>query len=180
MTHKTLIEHKTDQFYKKFNSDKSISMKTLSVEFRPVALQRLMSLEIDKIRTLIGHFRMFSLSTFNLRATIRDRSIKEISNNMSPSIQTLIEEFEHVVFEKGELEYWDVSWLKTLFPLLVIQDSNSDVENRLHDKTNSLPKIKSYRLTICSKYDAGIAKEVWVSISKHIKTIKTNSTFRHL
>ena len=47
---------------------------------------------------------------------------------MKESIQNLIQEFTAVVFEMDELEFRDLSELKSLLPLLAFQDSNSDVE----------------------------------------------------
>ena len=47
---------------------------------------------------------------------------------MKASIQNLIQEFTAVVFEKDELEFRDMSELKSLLPLLASQESNSDVE----------------------------------------------------
>ena len=47
---------------------------------------------------------------------------------MSPSIQTGIDEFKNVVFEKDvELKYQDKSKLRELLPHLVNQDYKSDV-----------------------------------------------------
>ena len=46
---------------------------------------------------------------------------------MKASIQNLIQEFTAVVFE-DELDFRDMSELKSLLPLLAYQDSNSDVE----------------------------------------------------
>ena len=47
---------------------------------------------------------------------------------MSPSIQTLIDEFKNVVFEKVGMECQDNSTLIELLPLLVNQDSYPDVK----------------------------------------------------
>ena len=47
---------------------------------------------------------------------------------MSLSYQTLIDEFENVVFEKVEMEYQDYSTVVEFFPLLVNQDSKSDIK----------------------------------------------------
>ena len=46
---------------------------------------------------------------------------------MKSSIQNLIQEFTAVVFEKDELEFRDMSELKSFSPFLACQDSNSDV-----------------------------------------------------
>ena len=50
---------------------------------------------------------------------------------MSPSIQTLIDEYKKLVFEKNELEYQDNSILIEFLPLLVNQECISE------KKTNS-------------------------------------------
>ena len=47
---------------------------------------------------------------------------------MKASIQNLTEKFKAVVFEKGELEFRDMSELKELLSLLAYQDSSFDVE----------------------------------------------------
>ena len=47
---------------------------------------------------------------------------------MKASIQNLIQEFTAVVFKKDELEFREMSELKSLLPLLAYQDSNSDIE----------------------------------------------------
>ena len=47
---------------------------------------------------------------------------------MKPSIQNLIQKTTHVVFEKEELEFRDLSELKSLLQLLAYHDPNSDVE----------------------------------------------------
>ena len=47
---------------------------------------------------------------------------------MKASLQNLIQEFTVVVFEKEELEFREMSELKSLLPLLDYQDSNSDVD----------------------------------------------------
>ena len=47
---------------------------------------------------------------------------------MKASIQYLIQVFTAVVVEKDELEFRDMSELKSLLPLLAYQDSNSDLE----------------------------------------------------
>ena len=49
-----------------------------------------------------------------------------------PPIQT-IGEFKSVVFEKDEMEYKDISILKKILPILVNQDSNSEVETNIQD-----------------------------------------------
>ena len=58
----------------------------------------------------------------------RDFSVQESCSSMKASIQNLIQEFAAVVLEKGELEFWDMSELRALLPLLAYQDSNSDVK----------------------------------------------------
>ena len=47
---------------------------------------------------------------------------------MEASFHNLIKEFKAVVFEKDKLEIRVMSELKTLLPLLVHEDFNSDVE----------------------------------------------------
>ena len=47
---------------------------------------------------------------------------------MKASIQNMIQQFTAVVFEKDELEFRDMSELKSLLPLLANKDSNSDAE----------------------------------------------------
>ena len=48
-------------------------------------------------------------------------------------MQTLIEEFKSVVFEKDELERRDISIRIALLPISVHEDSNFDLENIPHD-----------------------------------------------
>ena len=47
---------------------------------------------------------------------------------MEASIQNLIQEFKALVFKKDELDFRDMSELKTLLPLVAYQDSTSDVK----------------------------------------------------
>ena len=51
---------------------------------------------------------------------------------MSPSIQSLIDEFKSVVFAKVDLEHQNKSTLIKLLPYLVNQDSKSDVKANLN------------------------------------------------
>ena len=60
--------------------------------------------------------------------TTRDSSVKESCSSRKTSIQKMIQEFATVVFEKDELEFRDISELKSILPILAYQDSNSDVE----------------------------------------------------
>ena len=46
---------------------------------------------------------------------------------MKSSTQNLIQGFTAVVFEKDELEFRDMSELKSFLPLLAYQEFNSDV-----------------------------------------------------
>ena len=66
---------------------------------------------------------------------------------MSPSIQTLIDEFKNVVFDKVELECQDNSTLVEVLPLLLNQDSKSVVKINFHNcsclEMNSLLQVKS-------------------------------------
>ena len=64
----------------------------------------------------------------NVGNQTRDSSVQESCSKMKASIQNLVQEFTAVVFEKDELEFWDISELKSLLPLMAYQDSNSDVE----------------------------------------------------
>ena len=72
---------------------------------------------------------------------------------MKASIQNLIQEFTAVVFEKDELEFRDMSELKSLLPLLASQESNSDVETIFRNyigilrNEQSASSIKLSRLT---------------------------------
>ena len=52
---------------------------------------------------------------------------------MTASVQTLIEEFKAVVFEKDELQNRDTSQLKSILPLLVKQESISDVTKKQYN-----------------------------------------------
>ena len=52
---------------------------------------------------------------------------------MSPSIDTLIDEFKKVVFKQVELDYQDNSTIIELLPPLVYQDSKSDVKEKFHE-----------------------------------------------
>ena len=52
---------------------------------------------------------------------------------MSSSIQSLVEEFNKVVFAKVGLEYQDDTTLIELLPHLVNQDFKSDVKDKLHE-----------------------------------------------
>ena len=52
---------------------------------------------------------------------------------MSPSIQTLIDEFKNAVFAQVDLEYQDNLTLIELLPHLVNQDSKSDVKDKFRD-----------------------------------------------
>ena len=53
--------------------------------------------------------------------------MEESCSSMKASNQNLMQEFT-VVFEKDELEFLDMSELKSFLSLLASQDSNSDVE----------------------------------------------------
>ena len=70
---------------------------------------------------------------YNSRNAIKGCSISETTKTISPSIQTLIEEFKTIVFEKDDLGYPDFSILKALLQLFVNQDSKSDVTEKFHD-----------------------------------------------
>ena len=59
--------------------------------------------------------------------------MEEIFKNMSPSIQTWIDEFTNVVSAKVVLEYQDNSILIELLPHLVNEGSKCDVEDIFHD-----------------------------------------------
>ena len=59
--------------------------------------------------------------------------MEEIFKNMSPSIQTWIDEFSNVVLAKFVLEFQDNSILIELLPHLVNEGSKSDVEDDFHD-----------------------------------------------
>ena len=52
---------------------------------------------------------------------------------MSPSIQTLRDEFDNVVFRKVDLGHQDNSTLKEILPHLINQDSESDVKDKFHE-----------------------------------------------
>ena len=69
----------------------------------------------------------------NRRKTNKGCSIWKTPKIISPSTQTITEKFKIVVFEVDELEYRDISIQKTFLPLLVNQDSNSEIEKILHD-----------------------------------------------
>ena len=59
--------------------------------------------------------------------------MEEIFKDLSPSIQTWIDEFSNVVLAKVVLEYQDNSILIELLPHLVKEGSKSDVEDDFHD-----------------------------------------------
>ena len=63
---------------------------------------------------------------------MEDCSKYESSKRITPPTQTFIEEFNTVVFEKDELEYRYMFTLIAQLPPLAKQNSNSDVENRVH------------------------------------------------
>ena len=69
----------------------------------------------------------------NVKNTTRDFSVKESCSSTETSIQNMIQEFTTVVFEKDELEFRDISELKSILPPLAYQDSNSDVEIKFWD-----------------------------------------------
>ena len=52
---------------------------------------------------------------------------------MKASIQNIVQEFKAVVFKKDELDFRDMSDLKTLLPLPPSQEFNSDVEIKFQD-----------------------------------------------
>ena len=64
---------------------------------------------------------------------------------MKASIQNLIHEFGAVVSEKDELEFRNMSELKSLFPLLASQDSNADVDIIFRD---------TEKRAVCFRYKA--------------------------
>ena len=64
---------------------------------------------------------------------------------MEASNQNLIQEFTIVVFEKDELQFRDMSELKSLLPLLAYQDSSSDVEILRCLEIISLLQEQNYR-----------------------------------
>ena len=104
-------------------------METFSDELEPIATE---IYEFESRQNKITN-RMFSFWTIQSEYKIRDCFILEIFKNLSASTQTLIEEFKSVAFEKHELEKQDISWLIVILPLLVNQDSESDVMDRFHD-----------------------------------------------
>ena len=59
--------------------------------------------------------------------------MEEMFKNMSPLIQTWIDEFSNVVLAKVVLEYQDNSLLIELLPHLVNEGSKSDIEDGFHD-----------------------------------------------
>ena len=69
----------------------------------------------------------------NVRHESRDSSVLDSCSSMKALIQNLIQEFTAEVFVNDELEFRDMSELKSLLPLLAYQDSNSDVEILLWD-----------------------------------------------
>ena len=110
--------------------DKKVSIEKLSEEFKPVALE---NYEFEdrrnkNIKKILLHFRIIKIPIEKTQSEII-LSKKHLKKTLS--IQTFIEEFTFVVFEKGE--YRDILIAKALLPLLVNQDSNSVVEIKSHD-----------------------------------------------
>ena len=112
---------------------KKFSTVTLLQEFKPVALE---NYEFEDRRNInikwtLSHFRTIKIPIEGTQSEIAPS--KKHLKNISRSIQTLIEEFKSVVFEKDEPEYRDISIWLALLPLLVNQDYNYDVEKILPD-----------------------------------------------
>ena len=126
---------------------KNNSMETLFDKFKPIALEKY---EIGYRQTKKTNwiFRMFSLSTFqskghnqrlfHLKNTIKDCSIENTFKTTSPSIQTLIEELKSVVLQKDELEHRDISILTAFLPIVVNEDSKSDLTEKSMSFKNDL------------------------------------------
>ena len=102
-------------------------MKILSKDFKSIALE---NLKIVILTTLIETFCMFSLSTFQSKGHNQNFFHAKDIQKMSPSVQTLIDDFKNFVITKVDLEYRDNSTLIELLPHLVNQDSKSDVKDK--------------------------------------------------
>ena len=101
-------------------------METLSKEFKLIACESIQTLKIGILRKLIEPFCMFSLSIFQSKGYSQKFFHQKTFRKMSSSIQTLIDGFKNVAFEKVEFECQDNSTLIELLPLLVNQASKSD------------------------------------------------------
>ena len=115
------------------NLTKKISMMSLSKELKLIASE---INQFESRHTNNINWTFFACSAYqnsNLKDTVKICTMEEIFRNMSPSIQTWIDEFSNVVFAKVDLEYQDNSTLIELLPHLVNQGSKSDVEDNFDD-----------------------------------------------
>ena len=81
---------------------------------------------------------------------------------MSPSIQTLIDEFKTVIFPKVDFEHKDNLTLKELLPHLVNRDSKSDVKKTNFIVFRNEQSVSSKKLSIDSlrENEGGRAEEI--------------------
>ena len=100
-----------NHFYKQSIIEKRISTET-NIQARSFRQEWVRKLMEQEIYLDLSACLAYQLS--NLKDTIRDSSIKESSEIVSPSIHTLVEESKHVVWEKDELKYGDIAILKTI------------------------------------------------------------------
>ena len=93
-------------------------METLSEEFKAGTLEKY-EFESRRKGILTGPFRIISLSTILSYTLLQKMFPARVisSNNISPSIETLIQGLEAVVFEEDELQYRYLSLILRLLPL---------------------------------------------------------------
>ena len=112
---------------------KNISMEILSKAFKPIDLEinQYKNRHTNYINWTFLHVRLINIPI--QRTQSKFVPSEKHSKNVSPSIQTLIDELKNVVFAKVDLEYQDNSTLVELLPQLVNEDPKSDVKDNLHD-----------------------------------------------
>ena len=99
---------------------------------------------------------------------------------MKALFQNLIQEFTAVASEKDELEFRDMSELKSLVPLMAYQDSNSDVAIIFWDiwKQKVCFKYKATEIaTLMEKTEISWIQEIEVWT---LSCVNTESIFRQL
>ena len=117
----------------------------------------------------------------NLRNKTRDCSIKGSTNNITATIQSLIEEFEYVVFESFVLDYRDLCILTAAFATLVLSGLQIYWRQQAswHSKPNCLPQIEGFWLTKRPSTDT-LMKQIELNEHNSMsRLVITKSTFWH-
>ena len=87
--------------------------------------------KLSKYEDYMELFCIFGVRDYDIRNKKGDCSISETSESITPSIQTLINYFKAEVFNKDEMETWNMSILTTFLPLSDNHVSNADVQKKI-------------------------------------------------